>query len=103
MKKPLLVLLLTLNYLQIFSQENSKLSFETGMGAAWEPNVGMPGVHAYNTLNYKLNSHLILSANIGYFQSLFERNYPENGSFLTFDTNFNANIAKFTKSDLKLS
>lgn len=99
-KKWILVFLLTLAYLHIFSQDNLKLSFETGIGAAWEPNVGMPGVHVYNTLNYTLNSHLFLSTNIGYFQSLIERNYPENGSFLTFDTNINAKILKFSKGDL---
>lgn len=98
-KKWILVFLLTLAYLHIFSQDNLKLSFETGIGAAWEPNVGMPGVHVYNTLNYTLNSHLFLSTNIGYFQSLFERNFSslKMDLFLTFDTNINAKILKFSK------
>lgn len=100
MKKWILPFLLTLACLHIFSQENLKLSLETGIGAAWEPNIGMPGVHVYNTLNYALNSHFLLSANMGYFQSLFESHYPQNGSFLTFDVNINAKILKFSKGDL---
>lgn len=94
-----ILLVLIFFSISFFAQQNSKLSYETGLGIAWEGDYGMIGLNQYNTLNYSFSKYFILSSNLGFFQSTnFADDFRNNSSSMLCDLNLNYNVLKNTKS-----
>lgn len=101
MRKISFFLLFTISTLTILAQEMPKFSYETGVGIAWEPTIGLPCANTYNTLNYNLGSRFSISGNIGVIQSFnVENDYKKNASSMTIDANLNYSILRFNKNSL---
>lgn len=102
MRHSILMVLIFIS-ISIFAQHNSKFSYETGLGIAWEGDYGMIGLNQYNTLNYNFSNLFTLSSNLGFFQSTnFPNDFSSNASSILCDLNLNYNALKNNKSSLIL-
>lgn len=85
----------------ILAQQESKISYETGVGIAWEGNYGLIGLNQYNTLSYNLKQNFSISGNLGFFQSINPPNeFNNNISSMLFDLNINYSILNRNKNSL---
>lgn len=101
MKKLIFFLFFTLSTFTVAAQGMPKFSYETGIGIAWEPTIGLPCTNMNNTLNYNLSTRFSLSGTIGFFQSLnFENDFKKNASSMTIDANINYSVFKFNDNSL---